>query len=64
VNKVHFGPDPFIPVPTISMVCDNIIKLKNKRASGEYLIKAELIKYGGRGLWKSIHNLIVDIWIS
>lgn len=64
VNTVHFGPDPFIPFATISMVYDTTRKLKNNRATGEYLIKTALIKYAGRRSWKCIHNLIVDIWNS
>ena len=64
MNTVHFGPDPFIPVPTISMAYDTTRKLKNNQAPGEYLIKAALIKYAGRRLWKCINNLIVDMWNS
>jgi hypothetical protein len=43
------------------MVYDTIRKLKKNGALGEDLINAELIKYGGRELWKCIHNLIMDI---
>lgn len=60
----NFGPDPFTAVPIISMVYDTIRKLKNNRVPGEYLINTELIEYGGRGLWKFIQNLIVDVWNS
>jgi hypothetical protein len=58
VNTVHFGPDPFIPVPTFSIV-DTIRRLKNS-VLGENLINAELNKHGGRVLWECIRNLIVD----
>jgi len=60
VNTVYFGPDPFIPVPTFSIV-DTVGELRNNSALGEYLINAELNKHGGREIWECIHNLIMDI---
>jgi hypothetical protein len=59
VNTVYFGPDPFIPVPTFSIV-DTVRKLKNNSALGEDLINVELNKHGGTELWECIRNLIVD----
>jgi len=60
VNTVYFGPDPFIPVPTISTV-NTIRKLKNNSALGEDLINAEINKYENRDLWECMCNLITDM---
>ncbi|KAJ4441008.1 hypothetical protein ANN_10857 [Periplaneta americana] len=62
INISCFEPDPYMPVPTNTMVYDAIRKMKNSRAPGEDSINADLIKKGGKELWKCIHNLIVDVW--
>jgi hypothetical protein len=36
-------------------------QIKEELSAKKGLIKAELIKYGGKELWKCIHNLIMDI---
>ena len=59
---LQFGPEPFIPAPTTTMVYDVIRKMKNDRAPGEDSINIELLKHGGKELWKCIYNLIIDIW--
>jgi hypothetical protein len=49
-------------VPTVIEVYDTIRRMKDNRAPSEDAITAELIKGGGRSLWKNIHQLIVSIW--
>jgi hypothetical protein len=36
--------------------------MKDNRAPKEDAVAAELIKDGGRSLWRNIHQLIVSIW--
>jgi hypothetical protein len=36
--------------------------MKDNRAPGEDAITAELIREGGRSLWKNIRQLIISIW--
>jgi hypothetical protein len=44
------------------VVYDVIRKLKLNRAPGDDCINAELIKNGGKHLWKCIFDLILEIW--
>lgn len=60
----YYGPDISISTPTTQIVNEVIKKLKNNRAPGEDLISAELIKHGGKELWKYVYDLICDIWES
>jgi hypothetical protein len=62
VETVYFGPELHIFVPTVIEVYDTIRRIKYNRAPGEDAITAELIREGGRSLWKNIHQLIVSIW--
>ena len=55
-------PESNITVPTLQETLGVIRNLKNNRAPGEDQITAELIKYGGRKLWITIHQLIKTIW--
>jgi hypothetical protein len=59
---VYFDPELHIPVPMVTEVYDTIRRMKDHRAPGENAITAELIKGGGRSLWKNIHQLILSIW--
>ena len=51
-----------IPIPTFNEVCYVINKLKCNKAGGSDNICPELVKYGGRTLKHSIHELIKEIW--
>jgi sorting nexin-29 len=51
-----------IPVPTVAEVYGAIREIKNNRAPGEDAITAELIKEGGRCLWRNIYQLTVFVW--
>jgi len=55
----YYGPQKYVEKPTYSMVYKLLKRLKKKRAPGEDGITAELLKYGGRNLWRIIHNLII-----
>jgi sorting nexin-29 len=44
------------------VVYDVIRKLKLNRAPGDDCINSELIKNGGKHLWKCIFDLILEIW--
>ena len=65
-RNIYFGPEPNIAEPTPNMIYDVIKKLKNNRAPGEDSITAELIKHGGKNLWKcrrvGLYDLTIDIW--
>jgi hypothetical protein len=61
VETVYFGPELHIFVPTVIEVYDTSRKMKDNRAPREDAITAELIKEGGRSLWKNIHQLIISI---
>ena len=58
----YFGPENNIMAPTPQDTLGVIRNLKNNRAPGEDSITPELIKYGGRKLWKRIHQLIKLRW--
>jgi hypothetical protein len=59
---VYLGPELHISVPTVIEVYDTIRRMKDNSAPGEDAVTAELIKGGGRSLWKNIHQLIESIW--
>jgi hypothetical protein len=48
-------------MPTVIEVYDTIRRTKDNRAPREDAVTAELIKGGGRSLWKNIHQLIISI---
>jgi hypothetical protein len=48
--------------PTLKDALGVIRNLKNNRVPGEDLITSELIKYGGRKSWNTIHQLVKIIW--
>jgi hypothetical protein len=58
----YFGPESNIVALTLQETLGIIRNLKNNRAPGKDSITSELIKYGGRKLWKRIHQLINTIW--
>jgi hypothetical protein len=55
----YYGPQKYVEKPTYSMVYNVQKRLKKNIAPGEDGITAELLKYGGRNLWRRIYNLIV-----
>jgi hypothetical protein len=59
---VYFSPELHISMPMIIEVYDTIRRMKENRAPRENATTAQLIKGGGRSLWKNIHQLIVSIW--
>jgi hypothetical protein len=61
-EKIYYGSEPFLFSPTANVVYDVIRKLKLNRAPGDDCINAELIKNGGKHLWKCIFDLILEIW--
>jgi hypothetical protein len=61
-EKVYFGPEHNIRAPSIQEVSAIIRKLKNNRAPDEDSITAELVKVGGRMLWRKIHILMARVW--
>jgi hypothetical protein len=48
--------------PTLEEVRDSLKNLKNNKAPGTDNIPAELLKYGGNELMKSIYELIILVW--
>ena len=48
--------------PTLEDVRNAIKALKNNKAAGEDGIESELLKYGGEGVEKAIHELIMEVW--
>jgi len=58
----YYTSENYIAAPTLQETLGVIRNLKDNRAPGEDLITAELIKYGGRMLWASMHQLIKTIW--
>jgi len=59
----YFSPECNIMAPTLQESLGVIRNLKNNRAPWEKSLTSELIKYGGRKLWKNrIHQLITTIW--
>jgi hypothetical protein len=57
-EKVYFGAEQDIRAPSVQEVSAMIRELKNSRAPGEDSITAELVKGGGRMLWRKIHILM------
>ena len=53
-EQIYYGPEVFISEPTITEVYDAIKKMEDNRAPGEDCITSEMIKKGGRSLWKHI----------
>jgi hypothetical protein len=60
-ETVFFGPELHIPVPTVTEVHGTIGRMESNGFPGEDSITAELIKEGGRRLWKNICQLIVSV---
>jgi hypothetical protein len=61
-EKIYYGPEPFIFPLTANVVYHVITKLKLNRGPGDDCINTELIKNGGKHLWKCIFDLILEIW--
>lgn len=49
-------------IPTLEEVEKYIKKQKNNKAAGVGEIPAELLKVGGKQLYRALHNLISKIW--
>ena len=58
----YYTSENYRAAPTLQETLGVIRNLKDNRAPGEDLITGELIKYGGRKLWASMHQLIKTIW--
>jgi hypothetical protein len=48
--------------PTVEEVRNSLRTLKNNKAPGDDNIPAELLKYGGNKVIKSIHDLVTLVW--
>jgi hypothetical protein len=57
-----FGSELYIPILTATDAFGVIRRMKNNRAHGENAITVELVKEGGRRLWKNICQLIASVW--
>ncbi|XP_039276012.1 uncharacterized protein LOC120349620 [Nilaparvata lugens] len=61
-NRTFLGPEINVEEPTHDEVKSVIGRLNNSRAPGNNQIIAELIKHGGKGLSRELHELICQVW--